>query len=124
MSIGGLVVTDGQLAEALVAETRRIHGEQERFEGFGAGVLTAEEITSRVKEFIGDDPWIVFVDGPGTTVCRRACAAIGEGQAVVSGVNLPMLLSFLVHRDNYDVAELAERMTRDGGRSLTVISST
>ncbi len=124
MSIGGLVVTHGSLGESLVAEATRLVGEHESFTWMATAGISAEEIRRKLRTRVGSDPWIIFVDSPGTGPAVCAQDVIGEGQAVVTGVNLAMLLSFLIHRDRYDsVGELARRMVRDGSRALEVLWS-
>jgi len=120
MTIGALIVTHGSLGNVLVQEAEHLVGEQERFTSLSTHGLAAADITRRIHEIIGAEPWIVFTDTPGTSPTVRSCVAICEGQAVVTGVNLGMILSFLVHRDRLTVQELARRMVEDGRRSLEV----
>ncbi len=121
MIIGALVVTHGSLGRVLVEETERLIGRQERFSALSTMGSSAMEITDRVYEIIQEDPWIVFTDTPGTSPTVRSVYAISSGQAVVTGVNLGMLLSFLVHRDKMPVEELAKKMVEDGRRTLEVL---
>ena len=120
MIIGALIVTHGDLGRVLVEEAEHLIGVQERFSALSTQGMAAGEITDKIREIIHHDPWIVFTDTPGTSPTVRSCVAICEGQAVVTGVNLGMILSFLVHRDHFSVQELANRMVNDGRRSLDV----
>ncbi len=121
MTIGALVVTHGKLGEIFIEEAQHLVGKQERIRALSTEGLSATGISQSVENIIENDPWIIFTDAPGTSPTVRSVAALHEGQAVVSGVNLGMLLSFMVHRENFSVKELAERMVKDGKRSLEVM---
>lgn len=118
MITGGLVVTHGDLGKMLVEETQRLIGAVDRFEALKTEGLSAGEISELIKGHIDGEPWIVFTDAPGTSPTTRARAVIVAGQAVVTGVNLGMLMSFLVHRPNMLADDLAEKLVNDGTRSL------
>ncbi len=118
---GALVVTHGDLGEVMVREACRLIGQEQRIVAMSTEGLSASEISDRVKEQIGTEPWIVFTDAPGTSPTVRACAAISSGQAVVTGINLGMLISFLIHRKRLAIPELAAKMVEDGKRSLELI---
>ncbi len=120
MITGALVVTHGGLGEVLVQEVEHLVGRQERLLAMSTLGMSAGEITDTVHSMIGDDPFIVFTDTPGTSPTIRSFAAIKEGQAVVSGVNIGMLISFLMNRESTEFEELAERMVRDGRRCVEV----
>lgn len=117
---GGLVVTHGRLGEILVQEVEHLVGRQELFFAISTLGMSAGEITDKVRSLIGDDPYIVFTDTPGTSPTIRSSAAIMPGQAVISGVNIGMLISFVMNRENVDFEELAEKMVRDGRRCVEV----
>ena len=120
MIIGALIVTHGELGRVLVEEAEHLVGKQERFDAVSTRGLSAADITDQIRGLIQEEPWIVFTDTPGTSPTVRSCVAISEGQAVVTGVNLGMILSFLVHRDHMSVQELAKRMVDDGRRCLDI----
>lgn len=119
--VGALIVTHGSLGEILVEEIERLMGPQDRFRAMSTHGLSANDISRLITERIEGESCIVFTDGPGTSPTLRACLAIRDDQAVVTGVNVSMLLSFVVHRDRLGVQELAERMVVDGKRSLEVL---
>lgn len=118
---GALVVTHGELGEVMVREACRLIGQEERIVSIRTEGLSASEISDRIIELIRKEPWIVFTDAPGTSPTVRSCAAISEGQAVVTGVNLGMLISFLIHRKRLGIPELAAKMVEDGKRSLELM---
>ncbi|MDP8205887.1 MAG: hypothetical protein P9L92_04415 [Candidatus Electryonea clarkiae] len=121
MIIGGLIVTHGELGEILVKEASRIAGESEKFTSLRTTEFSADEISEKVRAIITDEPWIVFTDCPGTAPTLRSQIALSAGQAVITGVNLAMIISFLLHREINSVEEMAERMIRDGKRSMEIL---
>jgi mannose PTS system EIIA component len=99
-SVRGVVVAHGALASALVQEAERISGQ--------TGVLTAvsnsgcgrEEIERGVAEAVREGPAVVFVDMPCGS-CFFAAMRVSRERSdvrVVTGVNLPMLLDFVLNR--------------------------
>ncbi len=116
--IGGLVVTHGDFGEVLVKETRRLIGDVENLAFLSIDAMSAKEMTSSIQEAIGNDPWIVFADSPGTSPAVRGQAAIGENQAVITGINLAILMSFVMKRETMEFQELVEQLVIDGHRSI------
>ncbi len=117
-TIRGVVVGHGDMPRGLVDAVRRIAGDAAASlsavtnEGKGPDVLRAE-----VDAAAGPGPAIVFVDiqsgscGLAAAYACRGCV----GRAVISGVNLPMLLDFVFHRE-LTIDTLVARLV-DGGRA-------
>ena len=115
----GVVVGHGALARGMIDAVSRIAGVEE-----GALVAVSndgrgpDELKAVLAELLGDRRAIVFTDlaaGSCTLAARLTCREC-TGIPVVTGVNLPMLLDFVFHRD-MDLTELAERLggkARDG----------
>ena len=118
----GVVVSHAGLAQSLVAAAETISGVPDALvpvsnEGCDGGSLKA-----RIGEAIGAGPALVFVDLPGgscLTGAVRIARDQGRGVAVVTGVNLAMLLDFVFHRD-LTPAEAAERARDAGGRAIRI----
>jgi len=121
----GVVVSHAGLAQSLVAAAETISGVPDALvpvsnEGCDGGSLKA-----RIGEAIGAGPALVFVDLPGgscLTGAVRIARDQGHGVAVVTGVNLAMLLDFVFHRD-LTPAEAAERARDAGGRAIRIAPS-
>ncbi len=110
----GVIVAHGDLAGALVRVVERISGVQGALTPVTNEGCSPEELTKRVAEAVGPGPAVVFVDmasGSCGFVGRRLAAT--ERVAVVSGVNLPMLLDFVFHTE-MDLRALAERVVEKG----------
>lgn len=100
--VRGIVVGHSDLAIALIRAVERIVGNENGAlvplsnEGIGP-----DEIRRRLDELVGEGPAIVFADlreGSCGLAARRACVQ-GRGRAVITGVNLPVLLDFVMNRD-------------------------
>ena len=112
--VRGVVVAHGELASALVRVVEGISGVEGALQPVTNESCSPAELARRVTEAVGGGPAVIFVDmssGSCGLVGRRI--ARGGGVAVVSGVNLPMLLDFVFHRD-MDLRSLAERVAEKG----------
>jgi len=116
----GIVVGHGAMARGLVDAVRRIAGgPADTLEALSNEGLGPEDTRSAIDRLAGDDPVIVFVDLHAGSCCTAALASCrtctAGSRAVLTGVNLPMLLEFVFHRsDPFD--ELVERLA-DRGRA-------
>ena len=116
--VRGIVVGHGDMPRGLVDAVKRIAGEKAAGlaavsnEGKGPELLRAE-----VDAAAGSGPSIVFVDiqsgscGLAAAYACRGCV----GRVVISGVNLPMLLDFVFHRQ-LALDALVARLV-EGGRA-------
>ncbi|HEU4882899.1 MAG TPA: hypothetical protein VFT45_11650 [Longimicrobium sp.] len=117
----GLVVSHASLAEGLVQSVRQIAG-------VDAGALRAvsndgcgpEALQAAVREALGDGPGIVFTDMPSGSCAfaARRMTIDRPDTAVICGVNLPMLLDFVFHRD-LSLPELTDRLVMKGKAAIT-----
>lgn len=119
----GVVACHGKLAEALIDATERISGV--------TGVLVPVTNTDcdrglierRIAEAVGPGPAVVFTDLPSGS-CLIAAATLArkesEGRvAVVTGVNLAMLIDFVFHRE-LSLAEATARIAESGRKAIQV----
>lgn len=123
--IGLVLVTHGQLGKALLDTARHIlnqeceHVTQVTVEWNDPLESTEKKVRKAVKEVLTDDGVIVLTDMFGGTPSNISLAFVGEGPiAVVTGVNLPMVLAFFNHRDGYDYKDLARLMKKRGAESI------
>lgn len=119
----GIVVAHGKMARGLVNAVSRISGLAEGvLEPVSNQGRSPDELQADIVERLGSGPSVVFTDlaaGSCTLAARLSCRNLGQ-VAVVTGVNLPMLLEFVFHRD-LDFDELLPRLeekARDGIRIL------
>lgn len=117
----GLVVSHASLAEGLVQSVRQIAGAD-------AGALRAvsndgcgpEALQAAVSGALGTGPGIVFTDMPSGSCAfaARRLTIDRPDTVVVCGVNLPMLLDFVFHRD-LPLPELVDRLVSKGKSAIT-----
>ncbi|HYW10964.1 MAG TPA: hypothetical protein VE871_03380 [Longimicrobium sp.] len=119
--VRGLVVSHATLAEGLVQSVSRIAGLEEGVlrpvsnEGCGP-----EALQKAVAAQTGTGPVIVFTDMPSGSCAfaARRLTIDRPDTAVVCGVNLPMLLDFVFHRD-LPLPELVDRLVNKGKAAIT-----
>jgi mannose/fructose-specific phosphotransferase system component IIA len=83
-------------------------------DGCDSGALAA-----RITDAVGAGPAVLFVDLPGGS-CLTTSVRLARGAndvAVVTGVNLAMLLDFVFHRD-IPPADAARRAVEAGSRAI------
>jgi mannose/fructose-specific phosphotransferase system component IIA len=120
----GVVVSHAGLAQALVDAVGRITGRTEGLVAVTNEGCDREALERRVAQAVGDAPAVVFVDLPSGS-CLLASAKYLRTRpdiAVVAGVNLPILVDFVYHRE-VTAAAAAERAVATGVRSLKLVAS-
>lgn len=112
----GVVVAHGALARGLVSAVERIMGSGDDVllplsnEGLGP-----QGICDEIDRLLDDGPGVIFTDlreGSCGLGARRVCMGRSD-RLLVSGVNLPMLLDFVMKR-GLPLAELGERLVERG----------
>ncbi len=116
----GIVVAHGTMAEGLIDAVRRIAG------GVADALVpvsneghSPQELRAILEQLAGDGPVIVFADllsGSCGMAAMVSCKDSG-GRAVLCGVNLPILLDFVFHRD-LPLDELVPRLEGKGREGI------
>ncbi len=114
--VRGILLSHGTLAEGMVDAVRKITGLDE-------GVLVPmsnegqnpQGLAEQVDALAGSAPVVVFTDlGSGSCALSAQLTCRDNGQrAVVFGMNLPMLLEFVFHRE-LSLSELVPRLLTKG----------
>jgi mannose/fructose-specific phosphotransferase system component IIA len=115
----GVVVSHADLASALVAAVRAISGVENALAAVSNEGCDPKALAARIDAAVGGAPTVLFVDLPGGS-CLTSAIRLAHGRAeiaVVTGVNLAMLLDFVFHRD-LSPAEAARRAVDAGGRAI------
>jgi mannose PTS system EIIA component len=118
--VRGILVSHGGMAEGIVDAVRRITGADEDVlipvsnEGVSPDVLAAT-----VRARIGDGPTILFTDLQSGSCGFAARRIVQESLAtvVISGVNLPLLLDFVMNR-TLPLDQLVPRLLAKGRASI------
>lgn len=118
----GVIVSHGTLGAALADAVTQITGDATALCAVSNRGHSADTLGRVVGEALGTAPAVVFVDMPGGSCLRAALMQLRERPdlAVVSGVNLPMLLDFVYHRDLSPKAA-AVRAVEHGGKAIRTI---
>lgn len=122
--IRALVITHGRIGEELVRVAGMILGPQEGLEAMSNAHRSARDITEAVRAWLGEPgaaaPAVILVDDYGGS-CATASQLACEGRrdaAVISGVNLAMILGFLTWRESSDHADLLARLVAKGREAI------
>ncbi|GMV07212.1 MAG: hypothetical protein AMXMBFR53_34870 [Gemmatimonadota bacterium] len=121
--VRGIVVGHGGMAQGLVDAVRRIAGgAADALVPLSNEGLSPGDLQAALREHAGDGPSIVFTDllSGSCALAAMVCVRGSDHQAVICGVNLPVLLDFVFHRD-MPLEELVGRLVdkgRDGIRAL------
>jgi mannose/fructose-specific phosphotransferase system component IIA len=115
-AVRGLIVAHATLASALAAAVRQIAGsDAEVLQTISNEGRGPEQLLESVRLAAGDLPVIIFTDlGSGSCAfAARKLALVRPNTGIVSGVNLPLLLDFVFHRD-LPLQALVERLVEKG----------
>ena len=126
MSMRGVIVTHAQLARAFIAAVEQIAGPQEGLSAFSNTGLSNEQLSEKLRGILRDgSPTVIFTDFLGGSAYAVARQLIDDCKthemahcAAVTGVNLPMLLSFITKRNKLPFIELVETLRNDGHRGI------
>jgi mannose/fructose-specific phosphotransferase system component IIA len=120
----GVIVSHAAVAEALVAAVTTITGIEGALVPVSNEGCGTEALAARLREAVSDGPAVLFVDLPGGS-CLTSSARYAKQHAdvaVVTGVNLAMLLDFVFHRD-IAPAEAARRAVDAGAKAIRVTAA-
>ncbi|MBD3236706.1 MAG: hypothetical protein GF330_08385 [Candidatus Eisenbacteria bacterium] len=122
--VRGVLVTHGQLGAELLRTAESILGPQPRVRFLSNAGLSAQDLATRLDEALaGAGPVVLFVDLGGGS-CGHICAVARRDHPkvlVARGVNLPMLLEFLHHRDRVPLSELKARLRSKGREGIDCV---
>lgn len=120
----GIIVSHAAVAQALVAAVQVITGIEDALTPVSNEGCGTEALAERLRDAVGTGPAILFVDLPGGS-CMTSSTRYAKQHAdiaVVTGVNLAMLLDFVFHRD-ITPAEAARRAVDAGAKAIRVTAA-
>lgn len=115
----GVIVSHAALAQALLAAVAAITGVKDALVPVSNDGCDTGALAERLTQAIAGAPAVLFVDLPGGS-CLTSSVRLARGRAdlaVVTGVNLAMLLDFVFHRE-LAPAEAARRAAEAGSRAI------
>ena len=125
--IKGVLLSHGQIAQAVFDAAQRILGEIKGVQMLSVTSLSAVDIYKRLEEAVRDieteDSIVILASLKGGSGWNAAAklAKTNDKIKVVSGVNLPMFLSFVTKRDKIPLSELMETLCADAIRGIDVL---
>ena len=122
--IRGVVVSHADLGAALVHAVESITGILGALVPVSNDGCNRATLDQRVHAAVGDAPCVVFVDLAGGSCFRSAARLTRDhaGLTVVAGVNLPMLIDFVFHRD-LGLDGAVKHAVEAGSHGIRVVSS-
>jgi mannose PTS system EIIA component len=120
----GIIVSHAAVAQALVAAVGVITGIEDVLTPVSNEGCGTEALAERLRDAVGEGPAVLFVDLPGGS-CMTSSTRYAKQHAdiaVVTGVNLAMLLDFVFHRD-VTPAEAARRAVDAGAKAIRVTAA-
>jgi len=118
-SLRGVVVAHGNVATALIGAAEEITGVRGVLTAVSNSGLDRGGLEQRVLEAAGDHPAVIFTDLPSGS-CLFAAMRSRPGRdnlRVVTGVNLVMLLEFLLQPEQ-DLDKVARRAAESGVKGI------
>jgi len=122
--VPALIVTHADLGQALVRAAERVVGAIDDVtllsnDGLSRDALE-EAIERHVRQWTAGGILLTDFWGGSCHTCGASAARRHGELAIVTGVNLPLLLDYLHNRDRLAVGELAERLQQKGRDSIRV----
>jgi PTS system mannose-specific IIA component len=124
--VGILVVSHGKLADALISSVQFLVGNLERVKGISIWPRDRkEEVKDRIQKGVGevDDGHgvVILTDLLGGTPTNLSLSVLEDEKVeVVTGVNLPMLLTLSSYQEDKSLEEIGRLAKKSGRRSIAL----
>jgi len=118
--VRGIVLAHGAMAGGLVDAALRISGiTAEALVAVSNDGKSPDDLQEELSYLLGKGPALIFTDLPSGScaVTARICCRKDGTEAVISGVNLPILLDFVFNRE-LPLGELVPRLVEKGRGSI------
>lgn len=122
---GVIVVTHGYSgAEIVRAVEEKVGHTLEHVAAVGVGIAdspaSVQERLEAAMSSLGDEEVVFLVDLAGATPFNLCCRRCGGASAVVSGVNMPMLLKLSTADRSLGAQHLADELAASGQKSISI----
>jgi PTS system mannose-specific IIA component len=117
----GILITHFDIGRELLRAAESIVSPQDNIVVLSNQGMGFDGLQQQIRSTIPDDmDVIVMVDnfGGSTHIAARAVCESNKRIALICGVNLPMLLSFITKRDQLDFSKLVEVVREDSIRGI------
>jgi PTS system mannose-specific IIA component len=124
--VGILVVSHGRLAEALISSVQSLVGNLQKIKGVSIGPRDKEkEVEDKTKEKMVElndgNGVVILTDILGGTPTNVSLSFLNDEKVeVVTGVNMPMLLTLSNCRKGKSLREIGKLVKKSGRRSITL----
>jgi len=124
--IGILVVSHGRLAEAIISSVQFLVGHLEKVKGISIWPKErSEEIRDRIQKGVQEvdegDGVVILTDLLGGTPTTLSLSVLeNKNIEVVTGVNMPMLLTLSSYRRGRSLREICRLAKKSGRRSIVL----
>jgi len=124
--VGILVVSHGRLAEALISSVQFLVGNLQRVKGISIWPRDRkEEVKDRIQKGVEEvddgDGVVILTDVLGGTPTNLSLSILEDEKVeVVTGVNLPMLLTLSSYQKGKSLEEISRLAKKSGRRSIAL----
>jgi mannose/fructose-specific phosphotransferase system component IIA len=121
--VRGIIVGHGAFAASMLKTAEEIVGKQDLIDVVSNTGLSGKVLIERIRKAIGPDKGqdtILFVDLPGGS-CTISCYNLLENMRdlnIICGINLPILLEFIVLREKCSAKELVPILINKGKENI------
>jgi PTS system mannose-specific IIA component len=125
--VGILIVSHGKLAEALISSVQFLVGNLQKIGSVSIWPRDKEkEVKERIRQKMGEvndgDGVVILTDVLGGTPTNLSLPFLErERVEVVTGVNMPMLLTLSSYRKGKSLEEISKLAKKSGRRSITLV---
>ena len=123
--IGGVLLTHGELGEGLKNALEGMMGEQKGLLVLSNSGLSKEKLKQNLEEAINHKEFhegvFIFVDMPGSSCWQSAKSLRDHSKkvAIITGVNMPMLVTFFANRERLSFEQLIHKVKETGQKGIT-----
>ena len=124
--VGILIVSHGRLADALISSVQSLIGNLEKIRGVSIWSKDREEevkdrIQKKMTEVDDGDGVVILTDILGGTPTNLSLSFLEDEKVeVVTGVNIPMLLTLASYRKGKTLREISSLVKESGRRSIVL----
>jgi mannose PTS system EIIA component len=124
--VGILIVSHGRLAEAFISSVQSLVGNLQRIKGVSIWPKDREkEVKDRIQQNMAEvddgDGVVILTDVLGGSPTNLSISFLEKGKVeVVTGVNMPMLLTLSSYRKGRSLREIGKLVKKSGRRSIVL----
>lgn len=121
--IYGIIVSHRNVGHGILNALVGMYGDVDCLVSLSNEGLSTNELADNIREaarFAGEEGVCVFVDAYGGSCWRASKLARLRNAHVITGFNLPMLLSFVTKRATIPFGELPAVLETDGKRGIRI----